>query len=69
MSQTELAKKAKINQSYLSALEHDKKSPTLRMLFTISEALEVCPYLLLTYDRYCKHNCIHNCIHNIEIQK
>ncbi|WP_461206946.1 helix-turn-helix domain-containing protein [Clostridium sp. DL1XJH146] len=43
LTQTELAKKSHISQSYLSELEHNKKSPTLRQLGKIAEALEVHP--------------------------
>ncbi len=43
ISQTELAKKANISQSYISELEHNKKSPTLRQLCKIAKALKVHP--------------------------
>jgi transcriptional regulator with XRE-family HTH domain len=49
VSQTQLAKKAKISQSYLSELESNKKSPTLRQLCKIAEALDVLPGELVYY--------------------
>lgn len=49
MSQTQLAKKAGISQSYLSELEINKKSPTLRQLCKIAEALNVEPGELVYY--------------------
>ncbi|MBL4885502.1 MAG: helix-turn-helix transcriptional regulator [Planctomycetaceae bacterium] len=41
MTQEELAFKAKIDRPYISQLEHDKKSPTLKMLFRLCDALGV----------------------------
>ncbi|MFT3880672.1 MAG: helix-turn-helix transcriptional regulator [Gemmatales bacterium] len=41
MTQEELAVKAQIDRSYISLLEHDKKSPTLDMLFRICQALDI----------------------------
>ena len=41
MTQEELASKAQIDRSYISLLEHDKKSPTLDMLFRICQALDI----------------------------
>lgn len=49
ISQKELARKAEISQSYLSELEHNKKSPTLRQLCKIAEALNVKPGDLVYY--------------------
>jgi transcriptional regulator with XRE-family HTH domain len=49
MSQTELAKKAHMSQSYLSELESNKKSPTLRQLCKIADALNVSPGELVYY--------------------
>lgn len=43
ITQSALAKKAHISQSYLSELEHNKKSSTLRQLCKITEALSVHP--------------------------
>lgn len=53
LSQNKLAKRIQISQSYLSAVERELKSPTLRMLYKISEELSVCPRLLIS----CKINC------------
>lgn len=39
-SQTEIAKKSNIGSSYLSAIEKDKKKPTIETLYTILIALE-----------------------------
>jgi len=41
MTQEELASKAKVDRTYISMLEHDKKSPTLDMLFRLCQALEI----------------------------
>lgn len=41
MTQEELASKAKVDRTYISMLEHDKKSPTLDMLFRLCKALGV----------------------------
>jgi len=46
LTQMELAIKANISQSYLSELEYNKKSPTLRQLCKIAEALSVHPHEL-----------------------
>lgn len=43
LTQIELARKANISQSYLSELESNKKSPTLRQLCKIADALNVQP--------------------------
>lgn len=43
LSQFELAQKANMSQSYLSELENNLKSPTLRQLCKIAEALNVHP--------------------------
>lgn len=49
LSQKELARKAGISQSYLSELESNKKSPTLRQLCKIADALGVHPSVLVYY--------------------
>ncbi len=49
LTQTRLAKKAKMSQSYLSELESNKKSPTLRQLCKIADALGVKPGELVYY--------------------
>lgn len=55
LSQIQLAKKARISQSYLSELESNKKSPTLRQLCKIADALGVMPGELVFYIDYeCK---------------
>ena len=41
MTQEELASKAKVDRTYISMLEHDKKSPTLDMLFRLCQALGI----------------------------
>jgi transcriptional regulator with XRE-family HTH domain len=64
LTQAELSKKAKMNQSYLSQLERNlphAKSPTLRMIFNIAQALDVCPHILINYERQCKNDCMHKC--------
>ena len=49
LTQTQLAKKSKISQSYLSELESNKKSPTLRQLCKIADELGVMPGELVYY--------------------
>jgi transcriptional regulator with XRE-family HTH domain len=41
LTQEELAFRAGIDRTYISQLEHDKKSPTLDVLFRLSDALGV----------------------------
>lgn len=41
MTQEELAFKAQVDRSYISLLEHNRKSPTLEMLFRLCHALGV----------------------------
>jgi transcriptional regulator with XRE-family HTH domain len=52
LSQHELAAKVGISQGYLSELEKNMKSPTVRMLYAIANALEICPKELL--ECHCK---------------
>ncbi len=49
LSQNELAKKVGMSQGYLSELESNKKSPTLRQLCKIADALGVDPRELVYY--------------------
>jgi transcriptional regulator with XRE-family HTH domain len=68
MTQKELAFKSRLNQSYISQLEENSKnakSPTLRVIFNISSALNVCPHLLVRYHFECEHNCFKSCKQNI----
>lgn len=41
LSQEKLGFEAEIDRSYVSLLEHDKKSPTLDVLFRICDALKI----------------------------
>lgn len=63
MTQVELARKAKVRQSYISDLENnvDAKSPTLRTIFRIADALDICPYVLIQCDISCSDNCLKHC--------
>jgi transcriptional regulator with XRE-family HTH domain len=64
LTQAQLSKKANMNQSYLSQLERNlphAKSPTLRMIFNIAQALEICPHILINYERKCNIDCMKNC--------
>lgn len=64
MTQKELAKKSKVNQSYISKLENNKKnlkSPTLVVTFNIADALKICPHILIKYNCTCKMNCCKIC--------
>lgn len=54
ISQKELARKIQTSQSYISEIEKNIKSPTIRMLYHICEVLEICPNLLLPCIIKCK---------------
>jgi len=41
LSQEKLGFEAEIDRSYVSLLEHDKKSPTIDVLFRICDALKI----------------------------
>ena len=56
ISQKKLSKKLKMSQGYLSEIESGKKSPTVRMLYRIANALEICPHMLLSSTMYCIEN-------------
>ncbi len=61
MTQNQLAIRANITQPYVSDLEKGivrKKSPTIKVIEDLAEALKICPFLLLSCDRHI--NCI-NC--------
>lgn len=63
MTQSELARKARLRQAYISQLEsnHPKaKSPTLRVVFKLARALDTCPHLIVRYSG-CSDNCFRNC--------
>ncbi|MCY6957982.1 helix-turn-helix domain-containing protein [Clostridium brassicae] len=53
ISQMELAQRAGLSKSYISALERYKRNPTLQTLHKISSALEICVGLLVTDNKYC----------------
>lgn len=53
LTQEQLAIKANISQSHLSDIETCKKSPTVRVLYSIAKALDVCPGVLLEYKCNC----------------
>lgn len=58
VSQKQLAIILHISQGYISEIEQGLKSPTVRMLYKIADALEVCPHVLLSSTIYCKKcNC------------
>ncbi len=57
ISQRQLAKKLNISQGYISSIENGKKSPTIRMLYRIANALEICPHYLLPVTIYCSNTC------------
>ena len=50
LSQFNLAERAGISQSFLSDIESGQKSPTLRSIYKISQALEISPGVLLAGD-------------------
>lgn len=41
MTQEELAFRAQVDRSYISLLEHNRKSPTVDMLFRLCQALGI----------------------------
>lgn len=53
ISQRKLSKDLRVSQGYISEIESNKKSPTVRMLYNIADELNVCPRLLLS----CKIKC------------
>lgn len=58
LSQKQLATKLRVGQGYISKLENGKESPTVRMLYRIANALEICPHMLLSSTMYCiENNC------------
>ena len=57
VSQKELAEKLNMSQGYISEIEKNIKSPTIRVLYEIAEALEVCPHILIPVTIYCDTNC------------
>lgn len=59
ISQKALAKRIQISQGYISEIEKNIKSPTIRMLYRFADALEICPRLLLPciIDNEEKTNC------------
>lgn len=64
ITQLELARKCRLNRSYISQLENNHpgaKVPTLRVIFKIAKALEVCPHKLIQYNISCSNNCFANC--------
>lgn len=54
ITQEELANKSSLSQSYISAIENNKTSPTLDCLESIATALKVCAIDLLDCD--CKNS-------------
>ncbi len=52
ISQKQLAYKLNISQGYISEIEKGIKSPTIRMLYEIAHALEICPHVLLPVTIY-----------------
>jgi transcriptional regulator with XRE-family HTH domain len=54
LSQFNLALKAGISQSFLSNIESGQKSPTMRIIYKLSNALDISPELLVTGNLYNK---------------
>jgi transcriptional regulator with XRE-family HTH domain len=48
LSQEALAARAQIDRSYLSELERDIKSPTVKLLFRLCEALQISPAAIIS---------------------
>lgn len=65
ISQGELARQIQTSQGYISEIEKNLKSPTIRMLYQFAHALEICPRLLLpciikskeNFNCECELNC------------
>jgi len=47
LTQEDLARKAKMHRAYIGFVERGEKNMSIESLFTIAEALQVAPYLLL----------------------
>jgi len=47
LTQEELSFRAKLDRTYISMLEHDKKSPTVDALFRLCDAMGAVPSRLL----------------------
>ena len=58
LSQEELADLAGIHRTYVSQIERGLKSPTLAILFKISEALKVAPNKFVYGNRKTHQRCI-----------
>ena len=43
LTQEQLALEAGVDRTYISQLEHDKKSPTIQMLFRLCRAMKASP--------------------------
>jgi len=43
MTQEQVALQAEVDRGYISQLEHDKKSPTIEMLFRLCRAMQASP--------------------------
>jgi len=65
ISQNELAKKIQTSQGYISEIEKNIKSPTVRMLYSFADALSICPRLLLPCIMDCKDINKYECELNI----
>ncbi|GAA0076143.1 helix-turn-helix transcriptional regulator [Clostridium sp. CTA-5] len=57
ISQRQLSIMLSISQGYISAIEKGHKSPTIRMLYRLADALEICPRLLLPCIIECRTRC------------
>lgn len=55
MTQEDLAAESDVSQSYINYLENNdkKRSPTLRVIERIADALGICPILLIVCDEHC----------------
>jgi transcriptional regulator with XRE-family HTH domain len=48
LTQEQLALEANVDRTYISQLEHDKKSPTIQTLFRLCEAMQASPGQLIS---------------------
>lgn len=66
MSQNELARKCEVDRSYISRLENNKKTPSIKIIRKLSDSIHVCPVqIFIEAINYCDE-CNLNCPFNIK---
>lgn len=61
LSQEDLAALSGYSQTYISALERGKKSPTLRNIIHLCKILKICPHRMIVYNNPCTKDCLIHC--------